>query len=315
MAEAGRSPRVTTALTEEIANTRLAIELAEPRVAAALAAQEEADKAIESTDDHAAETLAEFLTDFKHALGIADHNVVVRKRPGTAVPDVLPELCVSQQENSLDDGGIYSVKRLVVTEYAASAAQLGRFDITTLGGLLNSNPEYLAAIKAHGLRGAHTLTHMKVGGIGNANPIQSLDGGAVRRSYVLDDYRGNLQTPRILQPLTAARAQSIGADIALQSTKVANIGISAFAASESGKVIKDGPSRVIEVAVEIGTRGALSGWTGERLGHLVSSACPAVGKVISGLGRVTHAEIVKTTKLTATSGCFTVQIHAEALTT
>lgn len=304
---------MTNAITEQIAKTRLAIELAEPRVAAALAVQQQANEAIDSTDDHAAEALAELLVDYQHVLGLSNHSIVVRKRPGTSVPETLPQICVSQQVNSLDDGGIFSVDRLVITAYAASAGELTRLDTGTLLGLMNGAPEQMAAINAHGIRSAGTLGHFCAAGIGNTAAVETLEDGAVRKQYVIDEFAGNLRTPRVLAPLTPSRAQSMGNDIARQSTKIINIPLTAIAVPESGTVIQDGPTRVIEVAVEIGTRGAVSGWNGERLGGLISSACPAVGSVLSGFGRVTHTEIVKTSKLTNTSGCFTVKLHAEAL--
>lgn len=314
MVEASNAPRVTNRLTDQIAAARLKIELAEPRVIEALAVQQQADAAIDSTDDHCAEALAELLTDFEHVLGIADHNIVVRKRPGLATPKSLPEICVSQQQNSLDDGGIFAVPRLVITAYAASAAELARFDNGVLLGLLNSAPEQMAAINAHGVRSADTLTRFKASGIGNTAQIETLEGGAVRKAYVISDFRGNLQTPRILAPLNAARAQSLGVEIAARTKTVSPITLHAFVVPETGKVIKDGPSRVLEVAVEVSTVGSVYGYTGERLASFVGSALPGIGKVVGGLGRVTHTEITKASLLTDRSGRFLVEIHAEALT-
>lgn len=312
MVEASNSPRVTNRLTEQIATARLAIELAEPRVAAAATVQKQADAAIKDTDDHAAEALAEVLHDYRNVLGIPDHNIVVRKRPGKAVPKVLPEICISQQDHSFDDGGVFSVDRLVVTSYAATADELARLDQGLLG-LLNSAPDQMSAINAHGIRPGGTLAHFAASGIGNAAAIEKLDGG-VRKHYVVDRFKGNLKTPRISAPLTAASAQSVGKNIAERAAKMTNAGLSAWVIPDSGKVIHDGSNRVVEVAVEARLAGPVHGLNGDGIGRLIVSGCPTVGTVIRGLGQVTSIEVVKTTGVSSTSCRLTIQVHAEALT-
>lgn len=190
-----------------------------------------AEEAIDSTDDHAAEALAEFLTLNRASLGLYGVTITSRTRPGKAVPKDLPEICISQQENSVDHGeGLAQIRELYITVYAGYAEDLAVFNADCLRDALKSAEDFDAE------------------SISSPHNGEELEGGAWRRSFVISNFAGHLNIPRM--PRTLSGAGALVAAMRFREALAFSDGSGAKIDPGSITIVKNGKTRSIQFALQ-----------------------------------------------------------------